>query len=285
MIWSGEVTNDTLEPLRAFVKVDTPRSRPNARDLRGVSRSSGTPRGASGRFSLRSSRWEKPPTPTEHRAAMARALLERYGVVVRESAHAESIESGFAAVYDVLKHLEESGRVRRGYFVDGAGAAQFAMPEAADRLRMERTRLSEAATEPARFIAATDPANAYGALLPWPPTPSEDARPMRAGGAHVIVHAGALLAWVAKNGSSILTFLPTDEPEKSAAASHLARCLAAQVEEGSRRALLIESIDKKPSTESPLGPALEAAGFVLGARGWMKRARRFRNDEFDELPS
>jgi ATP-dependent Lhr-like helicase len=285
MIWSGEVTNDTLEPLRAFVKVDTPRSRPNARDLRGVSRSSGTPRGASGRFSLRSSRWEKPPTPTEHRAAMARALLERYGVVVRESAHAESIESGFAAVYDVLKHLEESGRVRRGYFVDGAGAAQFAMPEAADRLRMERTRLSEAATEPARFIAATDPANAYGALLPWPATPSEDARPMRAAGAHVIVHAGALLAWVAKNGSSILTFLPTDEPEKSAAASHLARCLAAQVEEGSRRALLIESIDKKPATESPLGPALEAAGFVLGARGWMKRARRFRNDEFDELPS
>jgi len=229
---------------------------------------------------------------------MARALLERYGVVVRESAHAESIEAGFAAVYDVLKHLEESGRIRRGYFVDGAGAAQFAMPEAADRLRMERTRVSEASTEPARFIAATDPANAYGALLPWPATPSEDARPMRAAGAHVIVHAGALLAWVAKNGSAILTFLPADEPEKSVAASHLARCLASLVENGGRgsaeggprefgrRALLVETIDRKPAAESPLGPALEGAGFVLGARGWMKRAKRFRlEDDFDELSS
>ena len=286
MIWSGEVTNDTLEPLRAFVKVETPRGRPNARDLRGVSRSRGAPPGASGRFSLRSSRWEKTPSDTEHRAAMARALLERYGVVVRESAHAESIESGFGAVYDVLKHLEESGRIRRGYFVDGAGAAQFAMPEAADRLRMERSRVSEAATEPARFIAATDPANAYGALLPWPATPSEDARPMRAAGAHVIVHAGALLAWVAKNGSSILTFLPGDEPEKSVAASHLARCLASLVDGGERRALLIETIDRKPAAESSMGPALEAAGFVLGARGWMRRAKRFKlDDDFEELPS
>jgi ATP-dependent Lhr-like helicase len=286
MIWSGEVTNDTLEPLRAFVKVETPRGRPNARDLRGVTRSRGAPAGASGRFSLRSSRWEKTPSDTEHRAAMARALLERYGVVVRESAHAESIESGFGAVYDVLKHLEESGRIRRGYFVDGAGAAQFAMPEAADRLRMERSRISEAATEPARFIAATDPANAYGALLPWPATPSEDARPMRAAGAHVIVHAGALLAWVAKNGSSILTFLTSDEPEKSVAASHLARCLASLVDNGERRALLIETIDRKPAADSELGPALEAAGFVLGARGWMKRAKRFKlDDDYEELPS
>jgi ATP-dependent Lhr-like helicase len=275
MIWSGEVTNDTLEPLRAFVKVDSPR--------RGIPRARGA---GSGRFSLRSSRWEKAPTPTEHRAAMARALLERYGVVVRESAHAESIESGFGAVYDVFKHLEESGRIRRGYFVDGAGAAQFALPEAADRLRMERSRLSEAATEPARFIASTDPANAYGALLPWPATPREDARPMRASGTHVIVHAGRLLAWVAKSGSALLTFLPADEPERSAAASQLARCLASRVEDGSRRALLIETIDKTPAAESFLGPALESAGFVRGARGWMKRARRFRNDEeFDELPS
>jgi ATP-dependent Lhr-like helicase len=102
----------------------------------------------------------------------------------------------------------------------------------------------------------------------------------------VIVHAGALLAWVAKNGNAILTFLPQDEPERSLAATHLARCLAAQVEEGSRRALLIETIDRKPASESPLGPALEAAGFVLGARGWMKRARRFKSeDDFEELPS
>ncbi len=287
MIWSGEVTNDTLEPLRAFVKVESPRGRPHVRDLRGLTRSRGTPPGASGRFSLRTARWEKVPTPTEHRAALARALLERYGVVVRESAHAESIESGFGAVYDVLKHLEESGRIRRGYFVDGAGAAQFAMPEAADRLRLERTRLSEAATEPARWLAATDPANAYGALLPWPATPSEDARPQRAAGAHVIVHAGSLLAWVSRGESAILTFLPENEPDRAHAASHLARCLAARVDEGApgRRALLIETIDREPASTSSLGPALEEAGFVLGARGWMKRAKRRFADESAELHS
>jgi ATP-dependent helicase Lhr and Lhr-like helicase len=287
MIWSGEVTNDTLEPLRAFVRVESPRGRPHVRDLRGLTRSRGTPPGASGRFSLRTARWEKMPTPTEHRAALARALLERYGVVVRESAHAESIESGFGAVYDVLKHLEDSGRIRRGYFVDGAGAAQFAMPEAADRLRLERSRVSEAATEPARWLAATDPANAYGALLPWPATPSEDARPMRAAGAHVIVHAGSLLAWVSRGESAILTFLPENEPDRAHAASHLARCLAARVDDGApgRRALLIETIDREPASASPLGPALEEAGFVLGARGWMKRAKRRFADEGAELPS
>ncbi len=288
MIWSGEVTNDTLEPLRAFVKIDSPRGRPHARDLRGLARSRGAPPGASGRFSLRSARWEKPPSPTEHRTALARALLERYGVVVRETAHAESIASGFGSVYDVLKHLEETGRIRRGYFVDGAGAAQFATPEAADRLRLERTRLSEAATEPALWLAATDPANAWGALLPWPASPDEGAgsRPQRASGAHVVIHAGSLLAWVSRGESALLTFLPDGEPDRSRAEGHLARCLAARVE-GDRRALLIETIDRKPATESTLGPALEAAGFVRGARGWMKRAPRwsgsFRDDE--ALPS
>ncbi|HEY1955438.1 MAG TPA: DEAD/DEAH box helicase [Polyangiaceae bacterium] len=286
MIWSGEVTNDTLEPLRAFVKVDSPRGRPHVRDLRGLrslAKSRGAPAGASGRFSLRSARWEKTPSPTEHRAALARAFLERYGVVVRETAHAESVESGFSAVYDVLKHLEESGRIRRGYFVDGAGAAQFATPEAADRLRLERTRLSEAATEPARWLAATDPANAYGALLAWPPT-AEDTRPQRAAGAHVVIHAGSLLAWLSRGESAMLTFLPDAEPERSRAADELARCLAAQVQ--GRRALLIETIDRKPARESSIGPALEAAGFVLGARGWMKRApRRFSEDDYESLPS
>ena len=296
MIWSGEVTNDTLEPLRAFVQVESPRGRPGARDLRGLAKSRGV-HGASGRFSLRATRWEREPTPTEHRAVLARALLERYGVVVRETAHAESIESGFGAVYDVLKHLEDAGRIRRGYFVDGAGAAQFALPEAADRLRMERTRLSEAEAEPARWLAATDPANAYGALVPWPAT-AEDARPARAAGAHVVLHAGALLAWVARGESAMLTFLPDAEPARSRAATELARCLAAQVDERpSRRALLIETIDRQPAGAiraggagrggDALGPALEAAGFVLGSRGWMKRAKRSFADAFaeEDLPS
>jgi ATP-dependent Lhr-like helicase len=269
MIWSGEVTNDTLEPLRAFVKVESPRGRPNVRTTARV------PAGSSGRFSLRASRWEKPASDTEHRAALATTLLERYGVLVRESAHAESIERGFSAVYDVLKHLEESGRIRRGYFVDGAGGAQFASSEAADRLRVERTRLSEAAAEPARWLAATDPANAYGALLPWPAAgESDDRRPQRASGCHVVLYAGSLLAWVARGGASILTFMPDDAAERENARTKLARCLASRVDEGAVRVFLIESIDGKPARESALAPALEAAGFVLGARGWMKRQNR-----------
>jgi len=268
MIWCGEVTNDTLEPLRAFVQAGL-----------------GRRQGPSGRFSLRAARWDKTPTDTEHRAALAAALLERYGVVVRESAHAESITAGFGAVYDLLKALEDAGRIRRGYFVDGAGAAQFATPEAADRLRLERTRLSEAATEPARWLAATDPANAYGALLPFPATLT-DARPHRERGAHVIIHAGKLLAWASRSGSSLLTFLAQDEPERSREAAQMARCLAALIESGARRALLIEAIDGMvPPAKSALGEALAEAGFIMGARGWMKRQKRRFADELDELPS
>ncbi len=286
MVWSGEVTNDTLEPLRAFVQAAPPRGRPEP-----VRRSLAATRarvGPTGRFSLRAARWEKPTTDTEHRAALAAALLERYGVVVRESAHAEGITAGFGAVYDVLKALEDAGRIRRGYFVDGAGAAQFATPEAADRLRLERTRISEATAEPARWLAATDPANAYGALLPFPTAtgarPAAGARPQRERGAHVVIHAGKLIAWVSRSGA-VLTFLDPDEPERSVGANKLARCLAALVESGSRRALLIETIDGEPPVaKGAIGEALAEAGFVLGARGWMKRQKR-RFADFDELPS
>jgi len=287
MIWAGEVTNDTLEPLRDLAAIDAPRRRHPRHPL-----SSAQPRGSRGRFSLRASRWERAPSDTEKRAALAKTLLERYGVLVRESAHAESIERGFSSVYDVLKHLEETGRIRRGYFVDGAGGAQFASSEAADRLRVERARLSEAEAEPARWLAATDPANAYGALLPWPGADdASGARPQRAAGAHVVLHAGALLAWIARGGSALLTFMPEDEAARVRARADLARCLARRVDEGAQRVLLIEQIDRKPARESPLAAALEAEGFVLGARGYMKRQKRptfgasdSRDDEAD-LPS
>ncbi len=175
--------------------------------------------------------------------------------------------------------------MRRGYFVDGAGATQFAPSEAADRLRAERTRLSESASEPAHWIAATDPANAYGALLPWPQS-SDESRPQRASGAHVVIHAGSLLAWVARGDGAILTFMPENEAERARARTELAQCLASRVDGGAQRVFLIESIDRKPARESELGPALEAAGFVLGARGFMKRQkRRFGADDELDLPS
>jgi ATP-dependent Lhr-like helicase len=298
MIWCGEVTNDTLEPLRALVHAAAPRGRPLARHLgpsafvRGLSvaqSARGVGRGYGGRFSLRATRWARLGENTEHRAALATALLERYGVVVRECAHAESIGSGFGAVYDVLKALEDGGRIRRGYFVDGAGAAQFATPEAADRLRLERTRQTEAAAEPAHWLAATDPANAYGALLPFP-TRSDEARPQRERGAHVVLHAGRLLAWLSRGESAMLTFPASDEAEQRQDAARIARCLAQVVSSSTRRALLIATIDGAAPTgkSTPLGEALLEAGFVAGARGWMKRQkRRFADDplESDDLPS
>src|SRR6185436_11174826 len=132
---------------------------------------------------------------TQRRAALARSLLERYGVLTREAVHAEGIIGGFSAVYEVLKAMEEAGRVRRGYFVAGLGATQFALPGADDRLRALRDRSEAPFTT---VLAATDPANPYGAALAWPERPAEDgaasARPQRAAGASVVLVDGALVA-------------------------------------------------------------------------------------------
>jgi ATP-dependent Lhr-like helicase len=269
LVWCGEVTNDTCEPLRSFLRA---RDRTTTR-LRGRR---GAPPGTEGRWSLRASRWFQKPTETERRTALARSLLDRYGLVTREAAHAEGIVGGFSAVYEILKAMEEAGRIRRGYFLAGRGATQFALPGADDRIRSMRAGDDEPKTV---VLAATDPANPYGAALPWPAVTvvaTEDtarARPQRAAGSRVVLHDGAVIGYLGRSTDSLLTFLPTEEPARGIAEHALAEALASIVESGRRKALLISAIDGAPAPESTLANALTRAGFHLVSRGFFRRRR------------
>jgi len=208
------------------------------------------------------------PTDTERRTALTSSLLERYGVLTREAVHAEEIAGGFSAVYPIAKAMEEAGRARRGYFVAGLGAAQFALPGADDRLRSLR---EDPPREESRtvVIAATDPANPYGAALPWPER--EGARPQRVAGAQVILRDGHLTAWLGRADRNLLTFLPESEPEASETAAAIAGALAGLVESGRRRVLLVGKVDGEDPSRSPLAQYLREAGFLSGSRGFLKR--------------
>lgn len=206
------------------------------------------------------------PSETERRAALVKTLLERYGVVTREAVHAEGIPGGFSAVYDVLKAMEEAGRVRRGYFVAGLGATQFAAPGAEDRLRSLRERPE---TPHIVVLAATDPANPYGAALPWPER--EGARPGRTAGAFVILKDGELIGYLGRAERTLLSFLPADEPERGHAGEALAKALSDMVDLGRRRSLLIAQVDGESTEKAPLAPYLVKAGFTTTSRGFFKR--------------
>jgi ATP-dependent Lhr-like helicase len=270
LVWAGEVTNDTLAPLRSHVR--GPAARADRRQLHGRafrSRRSGPP-GSEGRWSLlpTPAAGSLSPTDTERRAALTTSLLERYGVLTREAVHAEEIAGGFSVVYPIAKAMEEAGRARRGYFVAGLGAAQFALPGADDRLRSLR---EDPTREESRTVvlAATDPANPYGAALPWPER--EGARPQRAAGAQVILRDGHLAAWLGRAERNLLTFLPDSEPEASETAAAIAGALAGLVESGRRRVLLVGRVDGEDPSRSPLAPYLREAGFLAGSRGFLKR--------------
>ena len=266
MVWSGEVTNDTLEPLRSRARARAAESR-RPGPLGANARAPRTgPAGSEGRWSLRASRWTDTPSETDRQTALAQALLRRYGVVTREAAHSEGIPGGFSAVYDVLKSLEERGRVRRGYFVEGRGGAQFALPGADERLRAT-TQLED---EIPRILSATDPANAWGALIEWPVSLGA-ARPQRAAGALVVLRAGALLGWLGRGDRPLLTFLAPEEPSRSDDARALARALADRVDRGRERALLVSTIDGVAAADSPLAPCFSTAGFVATSRGLFRR--------------
>ncbi len=265
LVWAGVATNDTLEPLRSLL-----RAAPSERERVRPGRPRVRPKlpGTEGRWSLRAARGGPPPPETDRRAAAARMLLERYGVLTKEAVQAEAIPGGFAAVYDVLRGMEDAGRVRRGYFVAGRGALQFAVPGAEDRLRLLREPRERPHTV---VLAATDPANPYGGALPWPGNDGEGARPQRAAGALVVLHEGALLGWLSKTGQNLLTFLPDEEPAHTHARQALAGSLAGLVEGGRRKALLIVTIDGDEARRSPLAPSLVANGFSGGTHGLLKR--------------
>jgi ATP-dependent Lhr-like helicase len=258
LVWSGEVTNDTHAPLRSLREEakKPPRTRPERRP---TARRASMP-GSEGRWSLL--RRGKPGSVAEQRMAQARLLLDRYGVVSREIVNADEAAS-FADVYPVLKALEETGKVRRGYFVAGLGGAQFAEPGADERLR------AKPESKPAVVLAATDPANPYGAALAWP---GAEPRPQRTPGAQVVLYRGRLLAYLSKGDRSLYTFLQPDEPERSHERDALLAALRTLVGPRKRRVLLIEQIDGTPAHASKEAGAFVAAGFSGGAGGLQLRA-------------
>jgi len=266
LVWAGVATNDTLQPLRSRLARTLP-THPRRRPLRRPG-----PPGSEGRWSLLPALGAR--SDTDHRAALAELLLDRYGVVTRETVHAELVPGGFAAVYEVFAALEAAGRVRRGYFVAGLGAAQFSRPGTAERLRALRSTplgLGASAADglPLLQLAATDPANPWGAALPWP---DGDPRPQRAGGALVWLDQGRLVAYLARTKRALMTWLPDGEPRRSEVGRFLARALAGLADSARRRAVLLTSIDGRACSESPLAEHLVAAGFTAGSRGYLRRA-------------
>jgi ATP-dependent Lhr-like helicase len=280
LVWRGLVTNDSLHALRVYTtRPDSARAPRRPHQTGAVFRSRRTtPPNAQGRWSLLPVRSaETGPTATEASHALALQLLNRYGILLRESVAAENIPGGFSAVYDVLKALEESGRIRRGYFVAGLGATQFALPAAVDLLRQLRNA-PEAEKPEFVQLAATDPANPYGSVLRWPdiPVAEEDSESApriltRAAYAEVVLRNGQLVAWLRRNNPNLLVFLPNDEPERSQTAAGLAHFLS---ERGQQRmhadrhqGVLITTINGQPVAAHPMARFLLDAGFHPGPLG------------------
>jgi ATP-dependent Lhr-like helicase len=266
LVWAGEVTNDSLAPLRALVSGGSGKKAAK-RPARGGRRLRARPGGltatgppsAAGRWSLVGPLRLPAPAPTEAAYAKAHQLLDRYGVLTRETALSEGVVGGFAGVYPVLKALEERGEVRRGYFVAGLGAAQFALPGAVDRLRAVRDLESE---EPPLVLAATDPAQPYGAVLAWPDTTG---RPVRAAGAHVVLMDGVPAVELERGGRSLITF--PGALDNDAWIDAIQRL----VKDGRLRKLEVSKVDGQPVRETPWAARFEAAGFSPGYRGMVFR--------------
>jgi ATP-dependent Lhr-like helicase len=292
LVWAGYLTNDTIAPLRTLLGTGkTAHSskrgpvKQRSRYGRPVMPSRTGPPTVAGRWSLLPAR-DADPTRRTH--ALAEALLDRHGVVTRGAVVAERAPGGFSTVYQVLKAFEEAGRVRRGYFVEGLGAAQFAAPGAVDRMRAlaaarpsddeplwstpvpggwdlgsQRKRRDEAR---AVVLAATDPANPYGAALPWPASDGGH-RPGRKAGALVVLVDGQLVLYVERGGKTLLSFRDEDTCLAPAVDA-----LALAVRDGALGRLTVEKADGEPALTSPLGLALEAAGFRPTPRGLRLRA-------------
>jgi ATP-dependent Lhr-like helicase len=257
LVWAGEITNDTIAPMRAFlIRRPAKAVRAGAKPRPGALRRAGPP-AAAGRWSLVDTILQPRPSPTESAHARAMQLLERHGVLTREAVLAEGAPGGFAGVYGVLRALEESGTVRRGYFVDGLGAAQFALPGAVERIRDLREPARES---PAIPVAAADPAQPYGAALPWPQSAG---RPSRTAGGFVILADGEAAAFLERGARSLITFGPPGDSWIDA--------LAALVKDGRIRRIELSRIDGAPAAESPFAQGLRDAGFVDGYRGLVLR--------------
>ena len=275
LAWQGLITNDTLHAVRAFTRTSDGRAGRRARGAPFRSRRLVPPK-AEGRWSLVPQTSGATPqgrtggvSVTEWSAAAARQLLTRHGIVTRETVASEALAGGFSAVYHVLKAMEDAGRIRRGYFVAGLGAAQFAMPSALDVLRLLRDMPDETRTA---VLAATDPANPYGAIVKWPDTPYAITR---SAGARVFLVDGALAAYLRRGERELLLFLPEAEPQRSTVARGVARMLfhLAIAREEPRRGMLLAEINGGPAVAHPASRLFIDEGFVATAMGLQARAK------------
>jgi ATP-dependent Lhr-like helicase len=240
LVWSGEVTNDTFAPLRLLgPAARRPARRPRLPRLI-------QPR-ATGRWSLVSDLVGSGANATERLHSEAGVLLQRHGALTREAVVGEGWAGGFASLYPVLRAMEESGRIRRGYFVEGLGGSQFALPGAVDRLRSLRDSGGGIVA-----MAATDPANAYGSVLPWP----ADSRMSRAAGAYCVIDDGKLVLYLERGGRSLLTHGEIN-------AAHLQALINIATSAGR---VELQKVDGVSVMESPLKAALREAGFTATHR-------------------
>jgi ATP-dependent Lhr-like helicase len=308
LVWAGEVTNDAWAPLRAprLALARTERSparhgalRPAAgRSASGRSRfaarrRTGAQSQVQGRWSLTGpvfgAEEEDLASALERRRALAELLLERYGIVTREQVLAEGIKGGFAMLYDTFSDLETLGVCRRGYFIEGMGGAQFALPGAVERLRAGggATYVGQAGPAGVRagavggrartlVIAAADPAQPYGAALPWPKREGQERRPARVAGAYVVLVEDEPLLYVERGGRGLVTLTDATQrigagasPAGGPAADPLGEALQAladAVRAGRVPKLALERIDGEPAIVSSLAQLLLDLGFHSGPR-------------------
>ena len=279
LVWKGMLTNDGMAALRAYWERPSSNSRKPLRRVnqQAVFRSRRTtPPTGQGRWALNAAAFAIDRSATEWSHAIAQQLLTRYGVVFRETAHAENLPGGFSAIYDVMKALEESGKIRRGYFAADLGATQFAMPAAVDLLRSLRVQQDPDRVELLQ-LAATDPANPYGALMRWPAAPDEGSSLTRSVGARVILYDGALVAYLRRGNPNLQVFLPEEEPQRSHVMRRLAEFLVGRVQgergddDAGRAGLLIATVNGVAVADSAMARALLDAGFAAGAMGFNLR--------------
>ncbi len=262
LAWAGEATNDAFAPLRAprltLARAQRERGRGAARPGRFASRRRGAGASAQvqGRWSLTESLFRAEVDPPARRRALAELLLERYGILTREQVRAEGVPGGFSAIYPELSQLETLGVARRGYFVEGLGGAQFALPGAVERLRAQKDDDASPIV-----LAAVDPAQPYGAALAWPTT-TESRRVARVPGAYVVLAAGDPIVYLERGGRALQTLVEADDPRLEPALAALVEA----VRGGRVKRLALEKVDGASALDSRLGEALVRLGFQEGPR-------------------
>ncbi len=264
LVWAGGATNDAFAPLRAprltLARARRERSRTARAGRFSSRRRSGAAAQVQGRWSLTAPLFRAQTDPAARRRAFGELLLERHGILTREGVLAEGVPGGFSGLYSELTQLETLGVARRGYFVEGLGGAQFALPGAVERLRAQSDR-----DERPVVLAAVDPAQPYGAVLPWPARDAgamDGRRLARAAGAHVVLAAGEPILYLERGGRALQTLVGPEDPR-------LDRALAALVDHvrrGRIKRLALEKVDGEPALGSRVAAVLLAHGFQEGPR-------------------